>query len=84
MDGGGQDDVLNGGSGGDSLTGGGGADTMKGMEGNDQLFARDFVSDTLIACDGGATQGTADRADLDKLPSDPNNVVTGCETTTRH
>jgi virginiamycin B lyase len=84
IDGGGHNDVLVGGSGGDSITGGGGADSMKGMEGNDQLFARDFVSDTLIACDGGSTQGTADRADLDKLPTDPNNVVTGCETKTRH
>ena len=84
FDGGGHNDVLVGGSGGEQSTGGGGADSMKGMEGNDQLFARDFVSDTLIACDGGATQGTADKADLDKLPTDPGNVVTGCETTTRH
>ncbi len=84
FDGGADNDTLTGGSGGDSLTGGAGADVMKGMDGNDQLFARDFVSDTTIACDGGATPGTADKADLDLQPKDPNSVVTGCETKTRH
>ena len=77
-------DTLTGGPGTDMLTGGAGADVMKGMNGNDQLFARDLTSDTTINCDGGNSPGTADKADLDLLPKDPNSVVNGCETKTRH
>jgi DNA-binding beta-propeller fold protein YncE len=78
-------DALTGGSRTDTITGGAGADVMKGMNGNDQLFARDLTSDTLINCDGGiGTPGSADKADLDKLPKDPASVVQGCETKTRH
>ena len=77
-------DTLTGGPGPDMLTGGAGADVMKGMNGNDQLFARDLTSDTMINCDGGNSPGTADKADLDLLPKDPNSVVNGCETKTRH
>jgi NTP pyrophosphatase (non-canonical NTP hydrolase) len=83
--GGAANDALIGGPGKDSLTGDAGADVMKGMNGNDQLFARDLTSDTTINCDGGiGTPGSADKADLDLLPKDPNSVVTGCETQTRH
>jgi RTX calcium-binding nonapeptide repeat (4 copies)/NHL repeat len=78
------DDTLSGGPSSDMLTGGAGADVMKGMNGNDQLFARDLTSDTTINCDGGATPGGADKADLDLLPKDPNSAVTNCETKTRH
>jgi Ca2+-binding RTX toxin-like protein len=71
---------LTGGSAADTLTGSTGADTFKGMSGNDQLLAHDLVSDTTIDCGAGA----ADKADLDVLPKDPDSVVTGCETKTRH
>ena len=54
------------------------------MNGNDQLLARDLTSDTTINCDGGNAPGSADKADLDVLPKDPNSVVQGCETKTRH
>jgi hypothetical protein len=77
-------DMLIGGWNIDNLAGGQGTDAMKGMNGNDLLFARDGTSDTTINCDGGATPGGADKADLDLLPKDPNSVVTNCETKTRH
>ena len=78
-------DTLTGGSRNDTLTGGPGADTMKGMNGNDVLMARDLTSDKLINCDGGiGTPGSADKADLDQLPLDPDSVVQGCESKTRH
>jgi hypothetical protein len=80
LNGGAANDLLTGGSANDTLTGSTGADTVKGMNGNDQLLARDLVSDTTIDC--GA--GTADKADLDLLPKDPNPAVIGCETKTRH
>ncbi len=82
--GGAANDTLIGGSSHDSLTGGGGADVFMGMNGNDELFARDLASDTTIDCDGGTSPGTADRADLDLLPKDPDSAVTNCETKTRH
>ena len=50
------------------------------MNGNDLLLARDLASDTIINCGGG----TADKADLDVLPNDPDDYVAGCETQTRH
>lgn len=84
LSGGAANDVLTGGPKADTIIGGGGADTMKGMNGNDLLRARDLISDTLINCDGGPTPGTADTADLDLAPKDPNSVVLGCETKTRH
>ena len=78
-------DTLIGGSNRDTLTGGPGADVMKGMNGNDLLLARDLAPDTLINCDGGiGTPGIADKADLDRLPKDPDSIVKGCETKTRH
>jgi Ca2+-binding RTX toxin-like protein len=80
LNGGPANDLLTGGSANDTLTGAAGADTFKGMNGTDQLFARDLVSDATIDC--GA--GTADKADLDVLPKDPNAAVVGCETKTRH
>ena len=49
------------------------------MNGNDQLLARDLASDQTVDCGVGA-----DKADLDVLPKDPNSVVSGCETKTRH
>jgi hypothetical protein len=54
------------------------------MNGNDDLRARDGASDTRINCDGGSSPGTADKADLDLLPEDPDSAVTGCESKTRH
>jgi Ca2+-binding RTX toxin-like protein len=84
LNGGAANDVLTGGSANDNLIGAAGADIFKGMNGNDQLFARDLTSDTTINCDGGTTPGTADKADLDLLPKDPNSKVIGCETKTRH
>ena len=57
VDGGAASDVLTGGLGNDTLTGGTGADVFKGMSGNDQLFDRDFTSDTTINCDGGPGAG---------------------------
>jgi hypothetical protein len=80
LNGGAANDLLTGGSANDNLTGSTGADVLKGMSGNDQLLARDLVSDTTVDC--GA--GTADQADLDELPKDPDSVVVGCETKTRH
>jgi RTX calcium-binding nonapeptide repeat (4 copies) len=77
-------DILTGGSGNDTLNGAPGADTLRGMNGNDVLLAHDLASDTLINCDGGTKPGTADKADLDLLPKDPNAIVLGCETKTRH
>jgi Ca2+-binding RTX toxin-like protein len=79
FNGGAADDLLTGGSANDTLTGSAGADTYRGMAGDDQLFAGDLASDTLIDC--GA--GTADKAGLDALPEDPNSVVVGCEIKTR-
>jgi Ca2+-binding RTX toxin-like protein len=85
LNGGAANDTLTGGFGKDILTGGAGADVMKGMNGNDRLFARDLTSDTTINCDGGiGTPGSADKADLDLLPKDPDSVVTNCETKTRY
>jgi hypothetical protein len=43
-------------------------------------LACDRASDTTIDCG----RGSADKADLDLLPADPNAAVTGCETKTRH
>ena len=80
LNGGAENDVLTGGSANDTLTGAAGADVFNGMSGNDQLLARDLTSDTAISC--GA--GSADKADLDLLPKDPNAAVIACETKTRH
>jgi hypothetical protein len=76
-------DTLIGGTNADTLVGGPDADAFKGMNGNDQLFAVDLTSDTSINCDGGNAPGSADRAELDLLPRDPNSVVHGCETKAR-
>jgi hypothetical protein len=38
----------------------------------------------VINCDGGNSPGHADKADLDKLPKDPDSVVKGCERKTLH
>ena len=76
--------MLTGGFGADTLTGGPNADVMTGGNGNDRLLARDHVSDTLINCDGGNAPSHADNADLDKLPKDPNSVVSGCESKARY
>jgi hypothetical protein len=84
LTGGAASDTLIGGSSHDVLTGGAGADVFMGMNGNDELFARDLVSDTTIDCDGGASPGSADTVDLDVLPKDPNSAITNCETKTRH
>jgi hypothetical protein len=84
LHGGSANDILTGGSANDTLTGATGADVMTGMNGNDQLLARDLTSDTKIDCDGGSAPGTADKADLDLLPKDPDSAVTNCETKTRH
>jgi hypothetical protein len=78
-------DVLIGGRGKDIVVGGGNPDVMKGGNGNDRLLAHDHTSDTTINCDGGiGTPGHADSAELDRLPKDPNSVISGCETKTRH
>ncbi|HKH13463.1 MAG TPA: hypothetical protein VKA47_02290, partial [Solirubrobacterales bacterium] len=84
LSGGAGNDVLTGSPRSDTIIGGGGADTMRGMNGNDLLLARDLTSDTLINCNGGATPGTADVADLDLASIDQDSVVLGCETKTRH
>jgi len=84
LSGGAANDVLTGSPAADTIIGGGGADTMKGMNGNDFLRARDLISDTLVNCDGSTHPGAADKADLDLPPKDPNAVVLGCETKTRH
>ena len=73
-----------GGSANDTLTGAEGSDGLYGMNGDDQLFARDSTSDQIIKCDGGSAPGSADKADLDLLPKDPDSAVVGCETKTRH
>jgi Ca2+-binding RTX toxin-like protein len=74
------DDTLAGGAGEDTLVGGRGADVLQGMGGNDLILTRDRTLDALIDCG----PGDADRADLDRPPLDPNSVVKGCETQTRH
>lgn len=84
LNGGAASDVLIGGSANDTLTGAAGSDMLYGMNGDDQLFARDSASDQTINCDGGSTPGSADKADLDLLPKDPDSAVIGCETKTRH
>jgi hypothetical protein len=84
LNGGPGNDALVGGLGNDAITGGPGGDSFKGRNGNDTLRARDLTSDIAINCDGGSTPGTADKADLDLLPKDPNSIVVGCETKTRH
>ena len=84
LNGGGGDDKLIGGSANDTLTGGPGADVLKGMNGPDLLQARDLASDKTINCDGGTNPGSADKADLDRLPKDPDSKVFGCESKTRH
>ena len=81
LNGGAANDVLTGGSDNDTLTGRAGADVFKGMNGNDQLFARDFTSDTTINCDGGSGPGAVDKAYLDRAPQGPS--PTGCETVVR-
>jgi hypothetical protein len=72
-------DALTGGSNKDTLTGGAGFDLLKGSAGGDLLKARDTVSDAQIGCGAGT-----DKANLDLLPKDPDSVVSGCETKTRH
>jgi len=84
LNGGSGNDELIGGASNDTITGAAGADSMRGMNGNDSLLARDLASDAAINCDGGTTAGATDTSDLDLLPLDPNSVVTGCETKTRH
>ena len=77
--GGAGNDTLTGGAAGDILNGGAGVDLLSGMDGNDLLRAHDGASDQAIDCGSGS-----DKADLDLLPKDPNSVVSGCETKTRH
>jgi hypothetical protein len=78
-------DALVGGGSADRLIGGGGVDLFQGGSGSDSIFARDLTSDSVINCDGGGgAPGAADKADLDLLPKDPNAIVAGCETKTRH
>jgi hypothetical protein len=84
LNGGPGNDALTGGNGADTIIGGTGADNFKGRNGNDLLRARDLTSDTAINCDGGTVPGTMDKADLDLAPKDPNAIVAGCETKTRH
>jgi hypothetical protein len=84
INGGGGSDTLIGGTAADTITGGPGADIFQGGNGNDTLLARDLATDTAINCDGGTKPGTADKAGLDLLPKDPNSIVLGCETKTRH
>jgi hypothetical protein len=73
------DDTLVGGPGDDTLVGGPGADVLDGKDGDDLILARDRTLDARIDCG----PGPADRADLDKLPKDPDSIVTGCETKQR-
>jgi hypothetical protein len=80
LNGGAANDLLTGGPGPDTLIGAAGRDVLMGMNGKDDLRARDLISDTTIDC--GA--GTADKADLDLLPKDPDSAVIDCETKTRH
>ena len=77
--GGAGNDTLTGGAAGDILNGGAGVDLFSGMNGNDLLRAHDGASDGAINCGTGS-----DKADLDLLPKDPNYVVSGCESKTRH
>jgi hypothetical protein len=77
--GGAGNDTLVGGFGADTLNAGAGANKLQARGGNDQLLARNLVTDPLIDCGAGA-----DKADLDKLPKDPNSVISGCETKARH
>ena len=77
--GGAGDDLLIGGPARDLLHGGAGVDVLQGLGGNDLLQAHDGTSDERIDCGAGS-----DKADLDLLPTDPNSVVKGCETETRH
>jgi Ca2+-binding RTX toxin-like protein len=82
LSGGSLSDILIGGPGRDTLIGGPSADVMKGMNGNDQISGRDLTDDTRINCDGGiGTPGSADKANLDKLPKD--SPASGCETVGR-
>jgi hypothetical protein len=78
VDGGAGNDTLQGGSGADTLTGAAGIDILKGMAGKDLLKARDLTSDRTIDCGTGV-----DKAEIDKLPKDPDSKVKGCETKTR-
>jgi Ca2+-binding RTX toxin-like protein len=80
LNGGTGDDTLRGGSSADTLIGGLGIDVLNEMGGNDLLNARDLASDTTINCG----VGTADTANLDLLPKDPDSAVIGCETKIRH
>ncbi len=75
--GGGFDSVI-GGSGPDTLIGGPSRDYLAGSSGNDLILAHDGGNDG-VDCGPGS-----DRADLDKLPKDPNSAVSGCEAKTRH
>ena len=68
----------------DQLASGSNKTTLTVATGLDLLFARRGTSDITINCDGGDAPGSADKADLDKLPKDPGSVVKGCETKTRH
>jgi Ca2+-binding RTX toxin-like protein len=69
-------DTLIGSAAANQLTGGLGADILQGLEGNDVLMAKDGVVDGQIDCDGGATAGPADVAQVDATDPAP----TGCET----
>ena len=62
------------------ITGGTGQDTLTGLDGNDTLDAFDAFADASINCDGGATPGSADIANVDLI--DPASI--GCETVTSH
>ena len=79
LDGGSGPDTLSGGPGSETLIGGAGVDNLYGNSGNDLLQARDGTADGRIDCG----KGDADAAELDQLPLDQNNKVTGCEVTTR-
>jgi hypothetical protein len=75
--GGGVDNVV-GSFGPDTLIGGADRDSLVGNAGNDLILARDGANDG-IDCDGG----DADKAELDKLPLDPNSNIVNCETKIR-
>lgn len=83
IDGGPANDLLIGGRARDTLIGGRGPDALQGMDGNDLLSARDGAPDAPLDCDGGAQPGSADVAELDDPPDDPDSVVKGCETVVR-
>jgi hypothetical protein len=79
--GGGGVDIVVGGFGPDTLIGGADRDSLVGNAGNDLILARDGANDG-IDCDGNGPQfpeGDADKAELDKLPLDPNSNITNCE-----